>query len=145
MSNSMSKNREQSFTSNKGNKRDSTSAFPTVSPSVASISSADLSKNEQIYGRQIAFVAAFLLPMSKLLEVPALLARFSAGDLLLPALLHFFLQFIVLGGVLFAVYRSENPLIFRLRLFFGKFLPIFYILYAFYYLFASLLVESISV
>ena len=36
-------------------------------------------KNECIYGRQIAFVAAFLLPASKLLEVPSILAKYAAG------------------------------------------------------------------
>ena len=84
-----------------------------------------LSKNESVYGRQIAFAAAFLLPVSKLLEVPSLLARFAAGDLLVPALLHFLWQFLVLGVVLYAVFRSEIPLIFRLKKALGKFLPFF--------------------
>ena len=101
--------------------------------------SATLSKNERIYGRQIAFVAAFLLPASKMLEVPAILSRYAAGDLLVPALLHFFLQLLVLGVVLFAVCRSEIPLIFRLRKALGKALPVLYFLYAFYYLFAAVL------
>jgi hypothetical protein len=52
--------------------------------------------------------------------VPSLLARFAAGDLLVPALLHFLWQFLVLGVVLYAVFRSEIPLIFRLRKALGK-------------------------
>ena len=67
----------------------------------------DLSKNESIYGRQIAFAAAVLLPMSKLLEAPALLSKYAAGDLLLPALLHFLLQGILLGVLLFVVFIAK--------------------------------------
>ena len=96
-------------------------------------------KNECIYGRQIAFVASFLLPASKLLEVPSILAKYAAGDLLLPALLHFLLQFLVLGVILYAVCRSEIPLIQRLQNALGKFLPFFYIAYALYYVFAAIL------
>ena len=49
-------------------------------------------KNDIILSRQIAFAAAFLLPAAKLLEVPSLLAKHAAGDLLFPAFLHFLLQ-----------------------------------------------------
>ena len=45
-------------------------------------------REESVLARQIAFVAAFLLPAAKLLEVPSLLAKHAGGDLLLPALLH---------------------------------------------------------
>ena len=99
----------------------------------------NLSKNESIYGRQIAFAAAFLLPMSKLLEAPALLSKYAAGDLLLPALLHFLLQGILLGVLLFVVFRSETPLITRLKKGLGKFMPIFYLLYALYFIFSAVL------
>ena len=99
----------------------------------------NLSKNESVYGRQIAFVAAFLLPMSKLLETPSLLSKYAAGDLLLPALLHFLLQGTVLGVLLFVVFKSEIPLITRLQKGLGKTLPIFYILYAIYFIFTAIL------
>ena len=39
--------------------------------------------------RQLCFFLAFLLPVSKLLEAPALLAYYAKDDLLLPALAHF--------------------------------------------------------
>lgn len=96
-------------------------------------------ENERIYGRQIAFAAAFLLPASKLLEVPSILAKYAAGDLLLPALMHFLLQFLVLGVVLFAVCRSKIPLIDRLKKALGKFLPVLFVAYALYYIFAAIL------
>ena len=99
----------------------------------------DTPKTEFVYGRQIAFAAAFLLPASKLLEAPSILAEYAAGDLLLPALLHFFLQFLVLSVVVYAVCRSKIPLIDRLQRALGKFLPIFYILYALYFLFSAVL------
>ena len=118
----------QSFTSNE---REQTS--------FSSLFSANLSKNESIYGRQISFVAAFLLPASKLLEVPSLLAKYAAGDLLLPALMHFLLQGAILGVLLFVVYRSQTPLIERLQKSLGRFLPIIYIVYAIYFIFSAIL------
>ena len=54
--------------------------------------------NQKICARQIAFAAAFLLPAAKLLEVPSLLAEYAKGDLLLPALMHFLTQALVLLG-----------------------------------------------
>ncbi len=105
----------------------------------APLTTTSLSKNESIYGRQIAFTAAFLLPASKLLEAPSILARYAAGDLLFPAFLHLFLQFILLSVLLFFVYRSELPLISRIQQSLGRFLPFFYILYAVYFLFSAIL------
>lgn len=92
-----------------------------------------------VYGRQIAFVAAFLLPAAKLLEVPSLLARYAAGDLLVPAFLHFLLQGAVLGGLLFAVSRSKTPLFERMKTALGKWSNLFYALYAVYYILAAVL------
>ncbi len=92
-----------------------------------------------VYPRQIAFVAAFLLPTGKLLEVPSLLARYAAGDLLFPATLHFLLQGLVLSGFLFAASRSEMPLFERMRRALGKWSVVFYALYAAYYLLAAVL------
>jgi len=59
-------------------------------------------KNDIVLGRQIALAAAFLLPASKLLETPSILARYAGGDIILPALLHFLLQAGVLAIILFA-------------------------------------------
>lgn len=92
-----------------------------------------------VHARQIAFVCAFLLPCAKLLEVPALLAKYAKGDLLLPALLHFLLQSGLLAALLLALRGSERTLRERLRLVFGKADVIFYILYALYFLFYALL------
>ena len=58
-------------------------------------------KQTRISGRQLAFFLAFLLPVSKLLELPSLLARGSGGDLLMPALLGVCVE----GLALFGVYR----------------------------------------
>ena len=95
--------------------------------------------NMSICGRQIAFTAAFLLPASKLLEVPSLLAKYAAGDLLLPAILHFLLQ----GGILFALLytssKSDKTLFERLTIRLGKWSIIFYGIYALYFLFSAIL------
>ena len=55
-----------------------------------------------VYSRQIAFVAAFLLPTAKFLEIPRILAKYTMGDLLLPALLHALSQLLLLLAVLYA-------------------------------------------
>lgn len=96
-------------------------------------------RNDEILGRQIAFAAAFLLPAAKLLEAPSLLAKYAAGDLLLPAFLHFILQAGVLFALLFAASRSEKTLFERLELWLGKGAIVFYILYAVYFVFSALL------
>ena len=92
-----------------------------------------------ISSRQIALVAAFLLPAAKLLEVPSLLATYAAGDLLLPAFLHFVLQFGVLFALIFAASKSEKTLFERLNQHLGKWALIFYVLYAVYFLLAAIL------
>lgn len=105
-----------------------TDRFPIATP-----------KNDQIVSRQIAFFAAFVLPVYKLLEVPSLLARFAAGDLLLPALLQFLLQLGTLLGLLYLASRSEKTLFERMHERLGKFSVIFYIVYAIYFLLAAVL------
>ena len=60
-----------------------------------------LSQPHEVCGRQIALAAAFLLPAAKLLEVPSILATYSAGDLLFPAILHLLLQFGILSALLY--------------------------------------------
>lgn len=95
--------------------------------------------NQKIYARQIAFVAAFLLPASKFLEAPSILAHFTAGDLLFPALLHFLLQSLVLLALLYAASRSERSLGERLQASLGKWSIFFYALFALYFLYAAAL------
>lgn len=92
-----------------------------------------------IYSRQIAFAAAFILPVSKLLEAPSLLAKYAAGDLLLPALSHFLLQSALLALLLFVITRSDTPLIERLQNRLGKFFPVLCAVYALFFLFFQIL------
>ncbi len=96
-------------------------------------------KNGNIYARQIAFCAAFILPLGKFLEAPALLSRYAKGDILLPALLQFLVQSLVLLGVLYAASQSEKSLLTRLQERLGKGIVILYALYALYFLFAAAL------
>ncbi len=98
-----------------------------------------LPRNGELYARQIAFCAAFILPAGKLLEVPALLSKYAKGDLLLPALLHILLQTLLLIGVLYACSRSQKSLVERLEEKLGKGVIVLYILYAAYFVFAALL------
>ena len=96
-------------------------------------------KNDTVYARQIAFIGAFLLPATKFLEAPALLAKDGAGDLLLPALLHFLLQAGVLFALVYACSCSEKSLFERLNEWLGKGVWAVYALFAVYYLFAGIL------
>lgn len=96
-------------------------------------------KENAVNGRQIAFAAAFLLPAGKLLEVPSILAKYAAGDLLLPALLQLLVQGGILWAILFALSRSEKTLLERLQTALGKGAILFYLLYAIYFIFAALL------
>lgn len=96
-------------------------------------------QNESIYARQIAFAAAFLLPAARFLEAPSILAKYATGDILLPALLHFLMQTLVLLAVLYAASRSEKSLLQRLQEWLGKGIFVVYIAYAAYFLFAVIL------
>ncbi len=96
-------------------------------------------KNKQIYARQIAFCAAFILPIGKFLEVPSLLARYAKGDILLPAILQFLVQTLLLLGVLYACSKSKRSLLERLQAGLGKGIYAVYILYALYFLLSALL------
>ena len=80
-----------------------------------------------------------MLPAAKLLEVPSILAKYAAGDLLLPALFHFAVQFGVLMALLFAASKSDKTLFERLNERLGKWSIFFYGLYAVYFLFAAIL------
>ena len=96
-------------------------------------------KNDVVYGRQIALAAAFLLPASKLLEAPSILAKYAGGDLILPALMHFLLQAGVLAVLVFLSSRSEKTIFQRLEEVLGKGVIVVYLLYALYFLFAAIL------
>lgn len=96
-------------------------------------------QNERIFARQIAFAAAFILPASKLLEAPSLLSAYAKGDVLMPALLHFLVQALVLLGILYALSLSKKTLSQRLEEKLGKGFFLLYILYALYYLFSAAL------
>ncbi|MBQ7923888.1 MAG: GerAB/ArcD/ProY family transporter [Clostridia bacterium] len=95
--------------------------------------------DDGVSARQTAFFAAFVLPIYKLLELPALLARFAAGDLLLPALIQFLLQTGVIVGLLFAASRSEKTLVERLEERLGKWSRLVYGVYALVFLFSAVL------
>lgn len=97
------------------------------------------SQNNRILGRQIALFAAFVLPVYKLLEAPSILARFTKGDLLLPAFLHYLFQTGLLIALLIAASKSEEPLLLRLERKLGKWIKVFYLLYAVFFLFYAVL------
>lgn len=92
-----------------------------------------------VNGRQIAFFAAFVLPVYKLMETPSILARFTQGDLLVPALVSFLLQAGVLILLLLFISQSKKTLFERLQDALGKWSALFYGLYAVYFLFAAVL------
>ncbi|MBQ7879202.1 MAG: GerAB/ArcD/ProY family transporter [Clostridia bacterium] len=96
-------------------------------------------QNSAVKSRQIAFFAAFILPVYKLLETPSLLARFAKGDLLLPALCHFLIQTGLLALLVYAASRSEKTLFERLQTRFGKWSAVFYATFALYFLFIAVL------
>lgn len=96
-------------------------------------------KNDQIVARQIAFFAAFILPIYKLLEAPSILAQYAKGDLLLPAFLQFLSQTGVIITLLIVASKSEKTLLERLNEKLGKWSIVFYLLYTAYFLFAAVL------
>ena len=104
----------------------------TVYPSVPNT-------NQTVLPRQVAFAAAFLWPMGKFLQAPCLLAGYAKGDILLPVLLRFLIESLVLVAVLYTATRSEKTLLQRCEIAFGKRSAIFYLFFAAYYLFAALL------
>ena len=90
-------------------------------------------QNASVCGRQIAFFAAFVLPMYKLLELPSLLARFAEGDLLLPAILQFLIQLGAIIALLVAASKSNKTLLERLEERLGKWTRLVYATYALVY------------
>lgn len=93
-----------------------------------------------VNGRQLCFFAAFLVPAAKLLAAPALLAYYSKGDLLLPALAHYLLQAAVLAAILFISSRTDKSFYELIADTLGKVTAkIVYIVYAVYFAFSALL------
>ena len=94
----------------------------------------------QVCGRQLCFFAAFFLPITKMLEAPALLSKYAAGDILVPALAHYLLQSAVLAALLFLSSKLDKPLLRAIADAFGQWTAkIFCFAYAAYFLFAALL------
>ena len=87
-------------------------------------------KNTPINARQTALFAAFVLPIYKVLELPSLLSRFTAGDLLIPAFLGFLLQGGTLCAILCAMSQSDKTLQERLEERLGKWAKLLYGVYA---------------
>ncbi len=102
-------------------------------------STAPARQKGKIYARQIAFAAAFILPLGKFLETPSILSKFAKGDILLPALLHFLVQSLILLALLYASSKSDKPLLLRLKEKLGKGTYILFAVYALYFLYAALL------
>ncbi len=96
-------------------------------------------KDTGICARQIAFFAAFVLPIYKLMETPSLLADFVAGDLLLPALLQYLLQTGTLIALLYASSRSEKSLLERMEEKLGGWSKLVYGTYALVFLLFAVL------
>ncbi len=104
-----------------------------------SLSLAKTSTNGEVFARQIAFCAAFILPLGKFLEAPSLLSLYAKGDILFPAILHFLVQSLLLVGMLYAASQSEKSILERLVEKLGKGAVAIFILYAAYFIFAAIL------
>lgn len=101
--------------------------------------SAQQNQTTQVYARQIAFAAAFLLPAAQFLESPSILAKYAKGDLLLPAIMHFLLQSLVLLALVYTASQSKISILTRLKGALGSTMPIFYTFFAIFYLFFGVL------
>lgn len=98
-----------------------------------------LADRDGVEARQIAFFAAFLLPIYKLVETPSLLAGFLQGDLLLPALLHFLLDAGIIAVVLYCASRSQKTLLQRLIETLGGWVKVVYWALCIFFLLAAVL------
>lgn len=90
--------------------------------------------------RQLCFFLAFLLPVSKIAELPSLLAYYAKDDLLLPAILQFLLQAGMLALlILFASKTDESMFAFVKNRLSGRAAKTLYFLFAAYFVFSSIL------
>ncbi len=93
-----------------------------------------------INGRQLCFFAAFLVPVAKLLAVPALLSYYAKGDLLLPAFMQYVLQGAILAVILFIASRTNKSFYDLVADTLGDVTArIVYILFSLFFVFVSLL------
>ncbi|MBQ8885090.1 MAG: GerAB/ArcD/ProY family transporter [Clostridia bacterium] len=90
--------------------------------------------------RQLCFFVAFLLPVSKLLETPSVLAYYAKGDLLFPAICQQLLQALAIGLFLFLSARTDKSFFELIESGLGRIAAkIIYIALAVYFVFYSLL------
>ena len=94
---------------------------------------------DQVNARQIAFCAAFILPMGKLLETPSLLSQYEKGDILAPAFAQFLLQALILSLLLVCASQSKLSILERLQIRLGKWINALYIFFSVYVLFSCIL------
>ena len=94
---------------------------------------------DQVNARQIAFCAAFILPMGKLLETPSLLSQYAKGDILAPAFAQFLLQALILSLLLVCASQSKLSILERLQIRLGKWINALYIFFSVYFLFSCIL------
>lgn len=93
-----------------------------------------------ICGRQLCFFVAFLLPVSKLLETPSVLAYYAKGDLLFPAICQYVLQAAVIALFLFLSSRTDKSFFELIEDVSGRGVAkTVYVFLAAYYIFYSLL------
>ena len=94
---------------------------------------------KSVPARQIALFSACVLPVYKMVELPSLLARRVDGDIWLPALIQFALQFLLLLALLWTVKKEEDTLAVRLENKLGKAVGVVYGLYAVFFLLFAVL------
>jgi hypothetical protein len=98
------------------------------------------SEENAINTRQLCFFAAFLLPVFKLLNAPSELAKYAAGDLIWLALAQYLLQGLAVAALLFLTSKSNKGFFGLLAECLGAAAArVAYILYALFFVFASLL------
>lgn len=94
----------------------------------------------QLTTRQLCFIVGGLFPLTKLIVVPSLFAYHMKSDLLLPALILFLLEGLVLLAVLFLSSRTEQTFYSLLEGTFGSFVArAVFFLYGVYFLLSALL------
>ena len=110
----------------------------TMAPPFGKIGESGKHAAPLIVRRQLCFFLLFVLPVSKLLEAPSLLAYFSKGDLLIPAFSHYLLQTGVLIAMLCVCARSDEPILTRLFAFSKPLGRILCAAFAVYFVFSDL-------
>lgn len=86
----------------------------------APMSSMKSNSTTEINVRQLAFFLAFFLPIGKFMELPSLLARYAAGDLLLPAIFGLAFEFICFFALFFFAMHCKQSIFERIEERFGR-------------------------